>query len=33
MENIHKKIKFFDPQIDVKKKLVNKKFQYIPGTK
>ena len=33
MENIHKKIKFFDPQISVKKKLVNKKFQYIPGTK
>ena len=33
MENIHKKIKFFDPQISVKKKLVNEKFQYIPGTK
>ena len=33
MENIHKKIKFFDPQISVKKKLVNDKFQYIPGTK
>ena len=33
MKNIHKKIKFFDPQISVKKKLVNEKFQYIPGTK
>ena len=33
MENIHKKINFFDPQITVKKKLVDEKFQYIPGTK
>ena len=33
MKNIHKKINFFDPQIPVKKKLVNEKFQYLPGTK
>ena len=33
MKNIHKKINFFDPQINVKKKLVNEKFQYLPGTK
>ena len=33
MKNIHKKIKFFDPQITVKKKLVNQNFQYLPGTK
>ena len=33
MKNKHKKINFFDPQINVKKKLVNEKFQYLPGTK
>ena len=33
MKNIHKKINFFDPQITVKKKLVNEKFQYLSGTK
>ena len=32
MKNIHKKINFFDPQITVKKKLVNEKFQYSPGS-
>ena len=33
MKNKHKKINFFDPLINVKKKLVNEKFQYLPGTK
>ena len=33
MKNIYKKINFFDPQITVKKKLVNEKFQYLFGTK
>ena len=32
MKNTHKEINFFDPQITVKKKLVNDKFQYIPGS-
>ena len=33
MKNKYKKINFFDPQINIKKKLVNEKFQYLPGTK
>ena len=33
MKNKYKKINFFDPQINIKKKLVNEKFQYLPGAK
>ena len=29
MKNIHKKINFFDPQITVKKKLVNEKHEIV----
>ena len=33
MDNNGKKINFFDPQITEKKKLVDEKFQFVPGTK
>ena len=33
MQNTEKKINFFDPQITAKKKLVDNKFQFVPGTK